>query len=101
MHPGHVRHLAYAKAAGAVLVVSVMTDRYVAERNMKPWPDEDLRALCVASYEMVDFVFINTRPTPLYVIGSLQPDFYAKGFAHIADPIAEIEAVRSYGGKVI
>ena len=29
VHPGHLRHLAYAKSKGAVLAVSITSDEYV------------------------------------------------------------------------
>ena len=55
VHPGHLRHLAYAKSKGSILVVSITTDEHVTKANMRPYVPEELRALNLAALELVDF----------------------------------------------
>ena len=42
VHPGHVRHLTYAKSKADILVVSITADRYVQKGIYKPFVPEDL-----------------------------------------------------------
>jgi cytidyltransferase-like protein len=45
VHPGHVRHLAYAKTRADYLVVSITADRHIKKGTYRPHIPEDLRAL--------------------------------------------------------
>jgi cytidyltransferase-like protein len=36
VHPGHVRHLIYAKSKGDVLVVSVTADEHISKADVRP-----------------------------------------------------------------
>src|SRR6266853_4765876 len=65
VHPGHIRHLLYAKSKGKVLVASLTADRHIMKANMRPYIPEDIRALNLAALEMVDYVIIDPNPTPL------------------------------------
>ena len=79
VHPGHVRHLIYAKSKGDILVVSVTADEHITKGNVRPYVPEDLRAINLAAFEMVDYVIIDRDPTPLNNLRRIQPDYYAKG----------------------
>src|SRR5438477_11676653 len=74
VHPGHVRHLIYAKSKGDVLVVSVTADEHIAKGNVRPYVPETLRAINLAAFEMVDYVIIDRDPTPLANLRQIQPD---------------------------
>lgn len=106
VHPGHVRHLAYAKTKADVLVVSITADRHITKGTYRPHIPQDLRALNLAAFEMVDYVIIDEESTPLRNIDLLRPDFFAKGFEYTSSsiPLAtqeEIEVVSRYGGQTI
>src|ERR1700677_1191811 len=75
VHPGHIRHLMYARDRGDVLVVSVTSDQHMAKANFRPYVPETLRAMNLASLEMVDYVIVDTEPKPLRNLRQIQPDF--------------------------
>lgn len=106
VHPGHVRHLAYAKSKAQILVASITADRHVKKGVYRPHVPEQLRALNLAAFEMVDYVIVDQEETPLINLKALQPDFFAKGFEYggSAMPKAtqqEMALVEGYGGEVI
>jgi bifunctional ADP-heptose synthase (sugar kinase/adenylyltransferase) len=106
VHPGHVRHLIYAKGKADVLIASVTADRHIAKGVHRPHVPQDLRALNLAAFEMVDYVVIDPNPTPIENLKIIQPDFLAKGYEYTASgpppkTAEEAEVVRSYGGEII
>jgi len=106
VHPGHLRHLSYAKSKANLLIVSVTSDRHIKKGIYRPHVPENLRALNLAALEMVDFVIIDDSATPLENIRRIRPDFFAKGFEYSgsslpAATIEESDAVSEYGGKII
>jgi rfaE bifunctional protein kinase chain/domain/rfaE bifunctional protein nucleotidyltransferase chain/domain len=106
VHPGHIRHLSYAKSKADLLIVSVTSDRHIKKGIYRPHVPENLRALNLAALEMVDYVVIDDSATPLENIRRIRPDFFAKGFEYSATnlPAATIEesdAVSEYGGKTV
>ena len=106
VHPGHVRHLLYAKSKGDVLVVGVTSDRYVYKGPHRPHAPQDLRAANLAVMDMVDYVIIYDDERPDNLIAAVKPDIYAKGFEYseTARPgrtISETKIVESYGGKML
>lgn len=106
VHPGHVRHLLYAKSKGDVLVASLTADAHIAKANFRPFVPQDLRAFNLAALEVVDFVVIDSDPTPLRNIGIIQPDYFAKGYEYTKEGLhprtaEEKKAVEAYGGEII
>jgi rfaE bifunctional protein nucleotidyltransferase chain/domain len=106
VHPGHIRHLLYARDKGDVLVVSVTCDEHILKANYRPHVPEDLRAMNLAALEMVDHVVIDRNATPIENIRLLRPDFFVKGYEYGAGPLPpktqeEKDAVESYGGEII
>lgn len=106
VHPGHVRHLLYAKTKAAVLIASLTADEHITKGNMRPYVPEELRAVNLAALEMVDYVIIDRDPTPLRNLGLIQPDFFAKGYEYTAGSIhpktqEEVDVLESYGGEMI
>ncbi len=106
VHPGHLRHLAYAKGKADVLIASITADAQVTKAEYRPYVPEELRAVNLAALEIVDFVIIDPNATPIENILFLQPDFFAKGYEYFATGIPvrtreEIAALRSYGGEMI
>lgn len=106
VHPGHVRHLLYAKTKADILIASLTTDEHIMKGNLRPYVPEDLRAVNLAALEMVDYVIIDRDPTPLRNLSLIQPDFFAKGYEYTAGAIhpktqEEINVLESYGGEMI
>ncbi len=106
VHPGHVRHLLYAKTKADVLVASLTADRHIMKGNLRPYVPEDLRAVNLAALEMVDYVVVDHDPTPLKNLALIQPDYFAKGYEYTAGAVhpktqEEIRVLESYGGEMI
>lgn len=106
VHPGHIRHLNYASEHGDILVVSLTSDTHINKANFRPYIPEELRAMNLASLEIVDYVIIDKNPTPLENIAKIQPDYFAKGYEYNADGLnpktkQEIDVIESYGGEMI
>lgn len=106
VHPGHIRQLIYAKGKGDALVVNVTVDKYVTNRPVGPYVPQELRALNLAAFEVVDFVIIDPNPTPIDHIIKIKPDYFVKGFEHslgMTHPRTreELEALATYGGQMI
>jgi rfaE bifunctional protein kinase chain/domain/rfaE bifunctional protein nucleotidyltransferase chain/domain len=106
VHPGHVRHLVYAKSKADILVASLTADIHIEKAHYRPFVPQDLRALNVAALETVDYVIIDTEATPLANIARIQPDFFAKGYEYQQNGIhpqtqKELETIESYGGEIL
>ena len=54
VHPGHIRHLVYAKEKADILVASLTADAHITKAEYRPFVPQDLRALNLAALEMVD-----------------------------------------------
>lgn len=106
VHPGHIRHLLYAKSKGHTLVASLTADAHIAKANFRPFVPQELRAFNLSALEVVDYVVIDEDPTPLKNISIIQPDYFAKGYEYTKEGLhprtAEEKAVvESYGGEII
>lgn len=107
VHPGHVRHLLYAKSKANVLIASLTADRHIDKGKYRPHVPQDLRALNLAAFELVDYVVIDENPTPLENLRVIQPDYFAKGYEYSATgdlhpkTQEELEVVQSYGGELL
>ncbi len=106
VHPGHVRHLLYAKTKAEVLVASITADLHISKGQHRPHIPQELRALNLAAFEIVDYVVIDRNPTPVENIKLLQPDFFAKGYEYTSDGLPlktqeEVAALQTYGGEII
>ena len=105
VHPGHVRHLAYAKSQADILIVSITADKYIDKGAYRPHIPEKMRALNLAAFEMVDYVLIDDNKKPLKLLNKLKPDFFAKGFEYTSKglPTAtqeEKNVLDKFGGKI-
>jgi rfaE bifunctional protein kinase chain/domain len=106
VHPGHIRHLMYARGKADVLVASLTCDAHIKKANVRPYVPEQLRALNLAALDMVDYIIIDQEPTPLRNLGVIKPDFFAKGYEYTASGLhpktkEEKDVLDSYGGEVI
>ena len=106
VHPGHVRHLVYAKTKADILVITITADKHIKKGIYRPHIPEGLRALNLAAFEMVDYVIIDQESTPINILNTIQPDFFAKGFEYTSSGLPpatqeEADVVQSYGGQMI
>lgn len=106
VHPGHVRHLMYAKSKADILIASLTCDAWIKKSNYRPFVPQDLRAMNLAALEAVDFVVIDEDPTPISNIRKIQPDYFAKGYEYVNGQIPpqtqeEIDTLAEFGGEMI
>src|SRR5258706_7326483 len=74
VHPGHLRHLIYAKSKADILVISITADVHITKGQHRPHVPQDLRALNLAAFELVNYVVVDPEPTPLKNLSRIQPD---------------------------
>jgi rfaE bifunctional protein kinase chain/domain len=106
VHPGHLRHLMYAKEKADLLIASVTADEHIMKANHRPYVPQELRAANLAALEMVDFVIVDPNPTPIEQMRILQPDFFAKGYEYFANGVPpktqeELDTLAEYGGEMV
>lgn len=106
VHPGHLRHLSYAKEKADLLVASITADSQITKANYRPYVPEELRATNLAALEIVDFVIVDPNPTPIENILFLQPDYFAKGYEYFANGLPlktreEMTTLETYGGELL
>ncbi len=106
VHPGHIRHLMYAKSKADILVVSVTADEHIKKANFRPYVPDTLRAFNLAALQMVDYVVIDQNAKPLENLSAIQPDYFAKGYEYVAGQVdprtqEEIDILNGYGGEFI
>ncbi|MDQ6674691.1 MAG: adenylyltransferase/cytidyltransferase family protein, partial [Chloroflexota bacterium] len=106
VHPGHLRHLMYAKEKATLLVASITADTFITKAEHRPFVPQELRAASLAALEMVDFVIIDPNPTPIQNIQRLQPDFFAKGYEYFSNGVPpktqeEMDTLADYGGEMV
>jgi rfaE bifunctional protein nucleotidyltransferase chain/domain len=105
VHPGHVRHLRFAKAQGEILLVTITGDQHVNKGLGRPLIPHELRAENLAELDCVDWVYVEPRPTASELLEEVRPDVYIKGreYEFNRDPrfAAERQAVEAHGGRVV
>ncbi len=106
VHPGHIRHLAYAKSKGDILLVTITSDVHIKKGIYRPHVPQNLRALNLAAFEMVDYVLIDKNATPLKNIEILKPNYFAKGFEYTSTGLPkatyeELKIVKKFGGEML
>ena len=106
VHPGHIRHLMYAKTKADVLVASLTGDAFISKAHYRPFVPQQLRAMNLAALEVVDFVIIDDSATPLDNLNYRRPDYFAKGYEYSEHGVHpktrdEIDVLNSYGGEII
>ncbi|RMH14009.1 MAG: hypothetical protein D6695_02385 [Planctomycetota bacterium] len=105
VHPGHIRHLRFAKSQGDILLVSITGDASIDKGAHRPLIPQELRAENLAELDCVDWVYIEPRPTAAELLDETRPDVYIKGreYEFNRDPrfAAERETVERHGGRVV
>jgi rfaE bifunctional protein kinase chain/domain len=107
VHPGHIRHLYYAKSKGDILIVSVTGDKFVTKKSSGTYVPEDLRVRNIAALELVDYTFIDHNYKPLEAIKKIKPNFFVKGFEYNlnnainSNTLEEKKVLEKFKGKFI
>lgn len=106
VHPGHIRHMIYAKSKADILITSLTSDEHIQKAKFRPFVPQDLRAMNLAALEMVDYVVIDDNPTPIENIKIIRPDYFAKGYEYNKGGLnpktkEEKDALDTYGGELI
>ncbi len=105
VHPGHIRHLRFAKAQGDRLLVSITGDAGVGKGDGRPLIPQELRAENLAEMDCVDWVVIEPEATAEQLLKAVRPDVYIKGreYEFNNDPrfMRERQAVEDGGGRVV
>jgi len=100
-----LRHLIYAKSKSDLLVVSITSDKFINKGIYRPHVPENLRAINLAAFEIVDYVVIDNNKTPINLLKYLKPNLFAKGFEYsdslTKETIEEKNIVESYGGEML
>ena len=53
VHPGHIRHLLYAKSKADIVIASLTADIHIKKGEYRPHVPEDLRAVTLAAFDVV------------------------------------------------
>ncbi len=106
VHPGHIRHLMYARGKADLLIASLTSDLHIKKANVRPFVPEQLRAINLAALDLVDYVLIDPNPTPLENLATIRPDYFAKGYEYTKSGLhpktkEEKDVLDSYGGEII
>jgi rfaE bifunctional protein nucleotidyltransferase chain/domain len=106
VHPGHIRHLVFAKQKVSKLIVSITSDIHVKKAELRPYVPQILRAENLAALEFVDFVIIDENETPIKNLKRIKPDFFVKGYEYTKNETSlrtqeEINVLKSYGGQFL
>lgn len=105
VHPGHVRHLRFARAQGDLLLVSITNDAGVGKGAGRPLIPEELRAENLAELDCVSWVHVCEQATGVELLEAVRPDVYIKGAEYETnrDPRfhAERDTVERHGGRVV
>lgn len=106
VHPGHVRHLLYARSKADMLVASLTADIHIEKGKFRPHVPQNLRAVNLAAFDFVDYVVIDKNAKPIENLGIIQPDFFAKGYEYVAEgmPVKtaeEAEVLAKHGGEIV
>ena len=107
VHPGHIRHLSFAKSKTNKLIVSITSDYHIKKAELRPYVPQNLRAENLAALEFVDYVIIDSNETPLKNISKIKPDYFVKGYEYVKgneiNPKTnkEIKILNNYGGRFL
>ncbi len=105
LHPGHIRHLEWAKQQGDVLIVSLTPDDQVQKGPGRPHFSLKYRVMVVDALQVVDYVVTSRNADAIEIIEKLKPTIYVKGPDIQREPTEafkrEAELVEKLGGKIL
>jgi rfaE bifunctional protein nucleotidyltransferase chain/domain len=103
LHRGHIQYLAQAAGLGDSLLIGLNTDESVKKLKgpLRPYLDENARALILASLSFVTAVVLFNEETPYDLIKKVQPDILVKGGDYKVEEIVGYDLVKARGGEVL
>ena len=103
LHRGHIQYLTQAADLGDALVIGLNTDSSVKKLKgpLRPYLDEQSRALILASLGFVSAVVLFDEETPYNLIKKIQPHYLVKGGDYKVEEIVGYDIVRALGGHVM
>ena len=103
MHPGHVRHLEWARRQGDLLVVTLIDEEATGDGDVRT--PLEARLEYVAALYMVDFVASVPCEDATLSVRTIQPDVLVRGqeFQTIRRQVAQRERreLEQYGGELV
>src|SRR3546814_13483154 len=95
----------YAKSKADILVVSLTADQHIMKGNVRPYVPEELRAVNLAAFEMVDYVVIDQNAKPIVNLQIIQPAYFAKGYEYVKQDLnprtqEEQDVIESLAGAI-
>ena len=97
VHPGHIRHLMYAKQKSDILIVSITKDKFITKSKDGPFVPEELRVRNLAFLEIVDYVIIDDYAKPINLISKIKPDYFIKPFSRACSSASSLLITISTG----
>ena len=67
VHPGHIRHLTYAKSQCDILVVSCTSDKFIDKGVYRPHIPQKMRALNLAALLSVPVLVIENKSVSFFI----------------------------------
>ena len=107
VHPGHIRHLLYAKSKADILVASLTADAHIAKANFRPFVPQELRAFNLAALEDGRLRHHRRRSDAAQEHLDHPARLFRQGLriypatACIPRTAEEIDGVEAYGGEMI
>ena len=95
LHEGHLEHLEKAKKFASILIVSVVSDKYVVKG--KPIYKERTRVRLLKALRCVDEVILCRAPGPQKIIAAIRPDYYVRGSDYRGKEMPESGLLRKLG----
>ena len=85
VHPGHVRHLLYAKSKADILVASITADRHITKGQHRPHRAAGSARASTSPRSRWSTTSSSTRtPRRSRTSRIIQPDYFAKGYEYTA-----------------
>ncbi|MDH5672768.1 MAG: PfkB family carbohydrate kinase [Myxococcales bacterium] len=79
LHLGHLRHLAWAKSQGDLLIASIGVDHVLSDGGAAIFSPAEVRAEQLAAIAVVDYVVIDSGEWVGELIRRIRPHYYVKG----------------------
>lgn len=103
LHAGHLEYIEEARRRCDVLIVSLNTDRSVAEYKDpgRPLIGQEDRAFAVAALQCVDWVTFHDERRMRTTLEIIKPTYYIKGGDYSTAQLTSRDVVEKYGGEVL
>lgn len=102
LHAGHISSFRQAREFGDFLIMGVNSDDSIRRIKgpQRPIVSQDNRVALLEAIDCIDCIVVFDEDTPQKLIERIKPDCMVKGKDWEGKPVAGMEFVQSYGGKV-